>query len=82
VLFPINPSTLAKYREAFQPSGAKDNPADAELALDLLVRHLSERFLVAFRRQAMGFPASNPRCSVCSGPVWLTACLLAARDIA
>ena len=26
VLFPINPSTLAKYREAFTPSRAKDDP--------------------------------------------------------
>ena len=43
VLFPINPSTLAKYREAFTPSRAKDDPTDAELALDLLVRH-PERF--------------------------------------
>ena len=43
VLFPINPSTLAKYREAFKPSRAKDDPTDAELALDLLVRH-PERF--------------------------------------
>jgi transposase len=43
VLFPINPATLAKYREAFQPSGAKDDPVDAQLALDLLVRH-PERF--------------------------------------
>src|SRR5947209_11256863 len=32
VLFPINPATLAKYREAFQPSGAKNDPGDAELA--------------------------------------------------
>ena len=39
VLFPINPSTLAKYREAFTPSGAKDDPSDAEVALDLLVHH-------------------------------------------
>jgi transposase len=39
VLFPINPSTLAKYREAFKPSRAKDDPTDAVLALDLLVRH-------------------------------------------
>jgi hypothetical protein len=39
VLFPINPSTLAKYREAFTPSRAKDDPTDAELALDLLLRH-------------------------------------------
>ncbi len=43
VLFPINPSTLAKYREAFTPSRAKDDPSDAELALDLLSRH-PERF--------------------------------------
>jgi transposase len=43
VLFPINPATLAKYRQAFQPSGAKDDPADAELALDLLLHH-PERF--------------------------------------
>src|SRR5258708_30693729 len=42
-LFPINPSTLAKYREAFKPSRAKDDPTDPELALDLLLRH-PERF--------------------------------------
>src|ERR1700738_2946409 len=42
-LFPINPSTLARYREAFKPSRAKDDPTDAELALDLLLRH-PERF--------------------------------------
>jgi transposase len=43
VLFPINPLTLAKYREAFTPSRTKDDPTDAELALDLLMRH-PERF--------------------------------------
>lgn len=39
VIFPINPSTLAKYREAFQPSRAKDDPTDAQLAVDLILRH-------------------------------------------
>jgi transposase len=39
VIHPINPSTLAKYREAFTPSRAKDDPTDAELAVDLLLRH-------------------------------------------
>jgi transposase len=39
VIFPINPSTLARYRSAFTPSRAKDDPTDAELALDLIVRH-------------------------------------------
>jgi transposase len=39
VVFPVNPATLAKYRRAFAPSRAKDDPTDAELALDLLLRH-------------------------------------------
>ena len=43
VIYPINPSTLAKYRVAFTPSRAKDDPTDAELALDLLLTH-RERF--------------------------------------
>jgi len=43
VIFPVNPSTLAKYRETFTPSGAKDDPTDAELAVDLITRH-PERF--------------------------------------
>jgi transposase len=43
VIYPINPTTLAKYRETFNPSGAKDDPTDAELAVDILVKH-PERF--------------------------------------
>ena len=39
VIYPINPTTLARYRQAFNPSGAKDDPTDAELALDLLLHH-------------------------------------------
>jgi len=39
VIYPINPTTLAKYRQTFNPSGAKDDPTDAELALDLLFNH-------------------------------------------
>ena len=39
VLFPVNPTTLAKYREAFTPSHAKDDPTDAEYQLELLVLH-------------------------------------------
>ena len=39
VLFPVNPSMLAKYRQAFKPSRAKDDPSDAELAVDLVLRH-------------------------------------------
>jgi transposase len=39
VLFPVHPATLAKYRQAFTPSQAKDDPTDAELQLELLLRH-------------------------------------------
>ena len=39
VLFPINPKTLAKFREAFSPSRAKDDPRDAEYLVELLVHH-------------------------------------------
>jgi len=39
VLFPINPLTLARYRAAFPPSRAKDDPTDAELQLALLRTH-------------------------------------------
>jgi transposase len=39
VIFPINPAMLAKYREAFTPSGAKDDPTDAALALELVLHH-------------------------------------------
>lgn len=38
-LYPVNPVTLADYRNAFRPSGAKDDPSDAALALELLERH-------------------------------------------
>jgi transposase len=38
-LYPINPATLAKYREAFSPSRAKDDPTDAALLLELLLKH-------------------------------------------
>src|SRR5712691_3368057 len=39
VLFPINPLTLARDREAFTPSRAKDDPTDAALQLALLRPH-------------------------------------------
>jgi transposase len=38
-VFPVNPQTLAKYREAWAPSGAKDDPSDAKLALEVLMKH-------------------------------------------
>jgi transposase len=38
-LYPINPKQLARYREAFRPSGAKDDPSDAELLCQLVSLH-------------------------------------------
>ncbi len=39
VLYPINPVTLAKYRQAFSPALGKDDPSDADYLLDLLQHH-------------------------------------------
>ena len=39
VLFPINPMTLARYREAFTPSRAKDDPTDADFLCELVALH-------------------------------------------
>src|SRR5262247_2112510 len=39
ILFPLHPLTLARYRAAFTPSRAKDDPTDAELQLELLLTH-------------------------------------------
>jgi transposase len=38
-IFPINPKTLSKYREAFSTSGSKNDPVDAFLQMDFLYRH-------------------------------------------
>ena len=39
VLYPVNPRTVAKLREAFYVSGSKSDPVDADLLLDLLTQH-------------------------------------------
>ena len=51
VIFPIDPTTLANYRRTFTPSGAKDDPTDAEYALTLLLTH-TEHF-TALRPQSV-----------------------------
>ena len=43
VLFPVNPLTLARYREAFTPSRATDDPTDAALQLEWLCTHRDKR---------------------------------------
>jgi transposase len=39
LLFPLPPARLAAYRESFSNSGAKDDPSDAALLVDYLLRH-------------------------------------------
>lgn len=41
-LYPINPRSAARYREAFHPSLSKDDPTDAASLLDLLRKHGNE----------------------------------------
>lgn len=38
-LYPVHPQTLAQFRKAFHPSGAKDDPVDADLLLEILLTH-------------------------------------------
>ena len=44
-LYPVNPQSLASYRKVYAPSGAKSDPADAVLLMEM-VRHSPERFRV------------------------------------
>src|SRR6266700_539693 len=40
VLYPIHPTTVAKFREAFKFSGAKSDPLDTDQILEILSKHL------------------------------------------
>jgi hypothetical protein len=37
--YPIHPRAAAQFRAALYPSGAKDDPVEADLLLDMLVLH-------------------------------------------
>jgi len=68
VIFPVHPTALANYRKSFRPSGAKDDPDDAGLLLDILELHRDKlrrldpdtpetrtlQFLVEERRKLVG----------------------------
>ena len=38
-LYPVNPATAARYRQAFKTSRAKSDPTDAQVCLELLRQH-------------------------------------------
>lgn len=44
-IYPVNPNSLAQFRKALYPSGAKSDPSDAEL-LEEMVRQNPQRFRV------------------------------------
>ncbi len=52
VIIPVNPQSLALYRRAWAPSGAKDDPSDARLALEVLTRHRDK--LAPLRTEGVG----------------------------
>lgn len=39
IIYPINPKSLARYRESLYPSRSKNDPTDAELLCDFLAKH-------------------------------------------
>src|SRR5947199_940741 len=40
VIYPLHPSTVAKFRQAFKSSGAKSDPLDTQQILQILTKHL------------------------------------------
>jgi transposase len=40
VIYPIHPTTVARFREAFKFSGAKSDPLDTDQILEILTKHL------------------------------------------
>ena len=41
VIYPLHPTSVAKFREAFKSSGAKSDPLDTDQILEILTKHLS-----------------------------------------
>jgi transposase len=52
-LFTVNPSTVAKYRKAFTPSGAKDDPSDALIEVEILSLHMDKLSVIEPESVAM-----------------------------
>jgi transposase len=40
VIYPIHPTTVSKFREAFKSSGAKSDPLDTDQILEILTKHI------------------------------------------
>lgn len=55
VIFPINPSSVAKYRKVFSPSGAKNDPVDAYIQTEMLRLFMDK--LIALEPESPSFRA-------------------------
>src|SRR5947208_8777317 len=42
VIFPLHPTTVSKFREAFKSSGSKNDPLDTDQILQILTKHLDQ----------------------------------------
>jgi transposase len=80
VIYPIHPTTVAKFREAFKSSGAKNDPLDTDQIMQILTKHLEllkplspdteeTRLLarlVEDRRKAVDLPTSHDQAALAS----------------
>jgi hypothetical protein len=46
-IVPVHPATFARYRKAFQPSGAKGDPSDARLQAEMVMSHPDKFSLIS-----------------------------------
>ena len=61
-LYPVPSTMSASMREALYPSGAKDDPRDADLLLELLVLHRDKALRAASRlSDSSTSPLAGPR---------------------
>ncbi len=75
LIYPINPKSLSRYRGAFYPSGGKDDPRDADLVLDYLLKHrerirLWEPESPEVRSLRAGWTHSSAGCCPSNGASW------------
>jgi hypothetical protein len=66
-IYPVNPKALSKYRETFSISGSKNDPTDAFLQMDFLLKH-SDR-LKKLEPDTPDFRALNQMVRQCRGLV-------------
>ena len=67
ILYPLHPTTVWKFREAFKSSGVKNDPLDADQILQILTKH-TELLKPLNPDTTMGLPHNNIYFSDCEFP--------------